>query len=41
MYKNGSVVIEVQNFDDYQIKINKSYKNWKLQRDHIHNFSPK
>ena len=41
LYQNGNVVIEVPNFDDYQIPINYEYKEWNLQRAHIHYFNPK
>jgi 2-polyprenyl-3-methyl-5-hydroxy-6-metoxy-1,4-benzoquinol methylase len=37
----GKIVVEVPNFNDYQNKININYKNWQLQRAHIHYFSPK
>jgi len=41
LLKNGKIVIEVPNFDDYQIDINSAYKKWNLQRAHIHYFTPK
>lgn len=37
----GKIVIEVPNFNDFQISINESYKNWQFQRAHIHYFTPK
>jgi 2-polyprenyl-3-methyl-5-hydroxy-6-metoxy-1,4-benzoquinol methylase len=37
----GKIIVEVPNFNDFQIKINESYKNWQLQRAHIHYFTPK
>jgi 2-polyprenyl-3-methyl-5-hydroxy-6-metoxy-1,4-benzoquinol methylase len=41
LYKNGKIVIEVPNYDDYQIKSNYAYKEWNFQRAHIHYFTPK
>ena len=41
LYKHGKVIIEVPNFDDYQIKINHEYEEWNLQRAHLHYFTPK
>ena len=41
LFRNGKVVIEVPNFNDYQIKINHSYREWNFQRAHIHYFTPK
>jgi 2-polyprenyl-3-methyl-5-hydroxy-6-metoxy-1,4-benzoquinol methylase len=37
----GKLIVEVPNFDDHQIKTNNAYKNWQLQRAHIHYFTPK
>lgn len=37
----GKIIVEVPNFNDFQIIINESYKNWQLQRAHIHYFTPK
>jgi 2-polyprenyl-3-methyl-5-hydroxy-6-metoxy-1,4-benzoquinol methylase len=37
----GKIVVEVPNFNDFQIYTNKSYKNWQLQRAHIHYFTSK
>lgn len=39
--KNGKIVIEVPNFDDFQINLNEAYKMWHFQRAHIHYFTPK
>lgn len=39
--KNGKIVIEVPNFDDFQINLNQDYKRWHFQRAHIHYFTPK
>jgi 2-polyprenyl-3-methyl-5-hydroxy-6-metoxy-1,4-benzoquinol methylase len=39
--RGGKVVIEVPNFDDFQIALNTAYSNWYWQRAHIHYFSPK
>jgi len=38
---NGKILIEVPNFNDYQNKINKEYREWNFQRAHIHYFTPK
>ncbi len=38
---NGKIVVEVPNYNDFQIRVNKSYKNWQHQRAHIHYFTPK
>jgi 2-polyprenyl-3-methyl-5-hydroxy-6-metoxy-1,4-benzoquinol methylase len=35
----GKVIIEVPNFNDFQLKLNKSYLEWYWQRAHIHYFS--
>jgi len=39
--KNGKIIIEVPNYDDFQIELNSFYKNWYFQRAHIHYFTPK
>lgn len=36
----GKLIVEVPNFDDNQIKMNEAYKDWSLQRAHIHYFVP-
>ncbi len=38
---NGKVIIEVPNFNDFQLELNKAYSEWYWQRAHIHYFSPK
>lgn len=38
---SGKIIIEVPNFDDFQLKLNKSYSDWYWQRAHIHYFSAK
>jgi len=40
LYPHGNVIVEVPNFNDFQIKLNQSYKIWQLQRAHIHYFTP-
>lgn len=37
---NGVLVIEVPNCDDFQINLNKSYREFYWQRAHIHYFTP-
>jgi 2-polyprenyl-3-methyl-5-hydroxy-6-metoxy-1,4-benzoquinol methylase len=39
--KNGKIIIEVPNYDDFQIKLNKEYKKWFFQFAHIHYFTSK
>jgi len=39
--KKGKIIIEVPNYDDFQINLNSNYKNWHFQRAHIHYFTPK
>jgi len=39
--KNGKVIIEVPNYNDFQIELNVAYKEWHFQRAHIHYFTPK
>jgi len=41
MNSKGKIVVEVPNYNDFQITINESYKNWQHQRAHIHYFTPK
>lgn len=36
----GKLIVEVPNFDDFQIEMNDAYKDWSLQRAHIHYFVP-
>ena len=36
----GKIIIEVPNYDDFQIKLNKEYKKWFFQFAHIHYFTP-
>lgn len=38
---NGKLIVEVPNFNDYQIKLNRAYEEWHFQRAHIHYFTPK
>jgi len=37
----GKIIVEVPNYNDFQIRTNNSYKNWQFQRAHIHYFTPK
>jgi len=39
--KNCKVIIEVPNYNDFQIELNAAYKKWHFQRAHIHYFTPK
>jgi 2-polyprenyl-3-methyl-5-hydroxy-6-metoxy-1,4-benzoquinol methylase len=39
--RNGKVIIEVPNYNDFQIELNEDYKKWYFQRAHIHYFTPK
>ncbi len=39
--KNGKIIIEVPNHNDFQNKLNQYYKQWNFQRAHIHYFTPK
>jgi 2-polyprenyl-3-methyl-5-hydroxy-6-metoxy-1,4-benzoquinol methylase len=39
--KKGKIIIEVPNYDDFQINLNLAYKNWHFQRAHIHYFTSK
>jgi len=38
---NGRIVIEVPNFDDHQLQLNRKYREFYWQRAHIHYFTPK
>jgi 2-polyprenyl-3-methyl-5-hydroxy-6-metoxy-1,4-benzoquinol methylase len=38
---NGKIVIEVPNCDDFQLELNKAYREFYWQRAHIHYFTPK
>ncbi|TLX79680.1 MAG: class I SAM-dependent methyltransferase [Thaumarchaeota archaeon] len=37
----GKIVVEVPNCDDFQLKLNKAYREFYWQRAHIHYFTPK
>lgn len=39
--KNGKIISEVPNIDDFQLNNNDFYRNWYWQRAHLHYFSPK
>ena len=36
----GKLIVEVPNFNDFQIKLNSAYRDWQFQRGHIHYFTP-
>lgn len=36
----GKLIVEVPNFNDFQIKLNNAYRDWQYQRAHIHYFTP-
>lgn len=36
----GKLIVEVPNFNDFQIKLNDAYRDWQYQRAHIHYFTP-
>jgi 2-polyprenyl-3-methyl-5-hydroxy-6-metoxy-1,4-benzoquinol methylase len=38
---NGKLIVEVPNCDDFQLELNKSYKDFYWQRAHLHYFTPK
>jgi len=38
---NGKMIAEVPNFDDFQNKTNRAYREWQFQKAHIHYFVPK
>lgn len=37
----GKVIVEVPNFNDFQVTLNNTYREWHFQRAHIHYFTPK
>jgi 2-polyprenyl-3-methyl-5-hydroxy-6-metoxy-1,4-benzoquinol methylase len=37
----GKLIVEVPNFNDFQLGLNKAYSEWYWQRAHIHYFSPR
>lgn len=39
--KNGKIIVEVPNINDFQLEHNEYYRNWYWQRAHLHYFSPK
>ncbi len=39
--KKGTLIIEVPNYNDFQIELNTTYKKWHFQNAHIHYFTPK
>jgi len=39
--ENGRIIIEVPNYNDFQIDLNDAYRKWHFQRAHIHYFTPK
>lgn len=39
--QNGHLLVEVPNYDDHQLLMNKAYRDWFWQRAHINYFSPK
>jgi 2-polyprenyl-3-methyl-5-hydroxy-6-metoxy-1,4-benzoquinol methylase len=39
--KNGKLIIEVPNSDDFQLSFNKNYKKWYWQFAHVHYFNSK
>ncbi|HYL66109.1 MAG TPA: class I SAM-dependent methyltransferase [Nitrosopumilaceae archaeon] len=37
----GKLIVEVPNYDDFQLELNKSYREFYWQRAHLHYFTPK
>jgi 2-polyprenyl-3-methyl-5-hydroxy-6-metoxy-1,4-benzoquinol methylase len=37
----GKLIVEVPNFNDFQIHLNNAYRDWQFQRAHIHYFTPR
>ncbi|MBI1829471.1 MAG: class I SAM-dependent methyltransferase [Thaumarchaeota archaeon] len=40
LVSNGKIIVEVPNYNDFQLKLNKYYREFYWQRAHIHYFTP-